>query len=79
MSTRRTTLAADSDDLDLLAEEARRRGVSLATILREAVELEAARLRSATRPRFGIASSAEGAARVAGRDEHAPARDRRET
>ncbi|MBX3028620.1 MAG: ribbon-helix-helix protein, CopG family [Chloroflexi bacterium] len=76
MTTRRTTLAADSDDLDLLADEARRRGVSLAAILREAVEAEAARLRTRTRPRFGIASSDEGAARVAARDEHAPIRAR---
>lgn len=76
MVTRRTTVAADSDDLDLLAGEARRRGMSLAAILREAVETEAARLRTTARPRFGVARSVEGAARIAARDEHAPIRAR---
>ena len=35
--TRRTTLAADADDLAVLEGEARRRGVSLAQVLRETV------------------------------------------
>jgi hypothetical protein len=76
---RRTTLAADSDDLATLEAEARRRGVSLAQVLRDAVAAEAHRLRQERRPRFGIARSAHGAARVAGRDEKAPVRARRGT
>jgi len=79
MAVRRTTLAADPDDLALLESEARRRGVSLAQVLRELVAREATELRLARRPRFGIARSAEGAAQAASADEHAPMRDRSAT
>jgi hypothetical protein len=75
MTPRRTTLAADHDDLALLEEEARRRGVSLAQVLRELVANEANQLRRARRPRFGVARSSGGAARAAAADEHAPLRD----
>lgn len=75
-STRRTTLAAAPDDLSVLESEARRRGVSLAQLLRETVAREAADLRDRHRPRFGIARSESGAARAAARDEHAPVRER---
>ena len=71
---RRTTLAAQSDDLAVLEDEARRRGVSLALILREMVAREAHELRARRRPRFGIGRSAgrsPGAARL---DEDEPAR-----
>jgi hypothetical protein len=74
MPTRRTTLAAEADDLAVLQSEARRRGVSLARILRETVAREAAQLRARNRPRFGVATSDRGAARAAAEDEHAPAR-----
>jgi hypothetical protein len=57
MATRRTTLAADRDDLALLEREARRRGVSLTQVLRELVAREAEALRERRRPRFGIGSS----------------------
>lgn len=77
MTTRRTTLAAESDDLAVLEDEARRRGVSLAAVLREAVAREATELRERNRPRFGVARSESGAARAAARDEHAPVRARR--
>jgi hypothetical protein len=76
MTTRRTTLAADADDLALLEQQARRRGVSLARVLRELVAREADELRRARRPRFGVARSREGAAAVAEADEQAPVRDR---
>jgi hypothetical protein len=75
MSIRRTTVPAESDDLALLEAEARRRNVSLAQVLRELVEREADALRSARKPRFGVARTKEGAAQVAGRDEQAPLRD----
>ncbi|MGI8726659.1 MAG: ribbon-helix-helix protein, CopG family [Solirubrobacterales bacterium] len=51
---RRTTVAAPSDDLDLLEGEAQRRGVSLTQVLREAVQAEAERLRGERMPRFGV-------------------------
>jgi len=74
MATRRTTVAAESDDLAVLEGEARRRGVPLAHVLREAVEREAGRLRRGARPRFGIASGDGRATQTIAADEHAPAR-----
>jgi hypothetical protein len=65
MSTERTTLAANADDLAILREEARRRGVSLAGLLREVVAREAEALRQRRRPRFGLGRSERGAARAA--------------
>jgi hypothetical protein len=79
MATRRTTLAAESDDLAVLEGEARRRGVSLAQVLRELVAHEAAELRSQRRPRFGIGRSGVGAAQASVEDEHAPVRERHGT
>jgi hypothetical protein len=76
MSTRRTTLAADSGDLALLEREARRRGVSLAHVLREIVAREASELRQRRRPRFGIGSGGAGVAEFSARDEESPARGR---
>jgi Ribbon-helix-helix protein, copG family len=75
--TRRTTLAADADDLALLEAEARRRGVSLASILRELVAREAESLRSERRPRFGVVRGDGGSTRAIEADEHAPARGER--
>jgi hypothetical protein len=74
MPTRRTTVAADTDDLAVLGSEARRRGVALAQVLREAVEREAGRLRGETAPRFGIVRGDGNATRTIAGDEHAPAR-----
>jgi hypothetical protein len=54
--TRRTTLSAEADDLDVLQDEARRRGVSLALVLRELVAREASMIRGRRRPRTGFAS-----------------------
>jgi hypothetical protein len=76
VTIRRTTLAAERDDLALLEQEARRRGVSLARVLRELVASKADELRLARRPRFGVARTREGAAQIADADEHAPLRDR---
>jgi hypothetical protein len=76
VAIRRTTAAAGSDDLAVLESEARRRGVALAQILREAVEHEADRLRSSTSPRFGIVRGDGTATASIARDEHAPARRR---
>jgi hypothetical protein len=76
MATRRTTLAAESDDLAVLEREARRRGVSLAQVLREIVQREAEELRGRARPRFGIVRGDGTATGQIARDEHAPARER---
>lgn len=76
MAIRRTTLAAEQDDLAVLEAEAERRGVSLAQVLRETVSHEAHQLRRRNRPRFGVSTSSGGAAQAAGRDEDAPLRDR---
>ena len=77
MTTKRTTVSADVDDLYVLEGEARRRGVPLSAVLREAVEAEASRLRTLARPRFGIGRSGTGAAQAAAADPEAPVRDRR--
>lgn len=74
MATRRTTVAAEHDDLTVLEGEARRRGVALAQVLREAVEREAQRLRRDAAPRFGIVRGDGAATRAIAADEHAPAR-----
>ncbi len=79
MAIRRTTLAAESHDLAVLEAEARRRGVSLAQVLRELVAREAEELRGRHRPRFGVGRSERGAARTAARDEDAPVRRRKGT
>ena len=73
--TRRTTLAADPADLTLLEGEARRRGVSLAQVLRELVAREAEELRRRRRPRFGIAHGGGASTALIDSDEDAPARD----
>ena len=77
MAVRRTTLAAEADDLTLLEAEARRRGISLAQVLREVVAREASELRRRRRPRFGIGRSGVGAAQAEARDEQGPLRERR--
>jgi uncharacterized membrane protein len=74
MAIRRTTLAAEQDDLAVLEADAKRRGVSLAQVLREAVSHEAHQLRRRNRPRFGVSASSDGAAQAAERDEDAPLR-----
>lgn len=76
MGTRRTTLAAEQEDLAVLEAEAKRRGTSLAAVLREVVGREADNVRARHRPRFGVGTSASGAARAAAADEHAPVRGR---
>ncbi len=76
MPVRRTTLAAEREDLEILEAEARRRGTSLAGVLRDVVAREADAIRARHRPRFGVGTSTSGAARAAGADERAPLRDR---
>jgi hypothetical protein len=73
---RRTTLAAEQEDLAVVEADARRRGVSLASALRDIVAREAGALRSQSRPRFGVGRSDQGAATAATQDETAPVRRR---
>lgn len=53
----RATVSAEEGDLAVLAEEARRRGTSLARLLGEAVAREAQRLRAGRTPRVGTFSA----------------------
>jgi hypothetical protein len=61
----RTTVAADAEDVAILRDEAKRRGVILSTVLREAVHLQATTIRSRRRPHIGIGRSGIGAAAAA--------------
>jgi hypothetical protein len=64
--TRRITITARDESVEVLQEEARRRGVSLAVLVAEAVDEMAASLRRTRRPRVGVGRStdAESAAEV---------------
>lgn len=74
--TRRATVSAESDDLAVLESEARRRGVSLSAVLREAVAEKAAEVRRDRRPRFPLFSSGNGTlSEESWMDEDAPYRD----
>jgi hypothetical protein len=68
------TVAAESDDLAVLEGEARRRGVTLSQLLREAVEHEAGRIRRQALPRFGVVRGDGTATETIAADEQAPAR-----
>lgn len=57
---RRTTVAADREDLETLSAEAARRGVPLTVVLAEAVADKAAEVRARRRPRFGVGRSVDG-------------------
>jgi hypothetical protein len=57
---RRTTVTASRSALRTLESEAERRGVSVATLLREAIEEKAQALRDSRRPRVGVARSTDG-------------------
>ncbi len=72
---KRTTVSADPDDLAVLEGEAKRRGVSLSHMLREAVAEYAAEVRSEKKPRFGIAHGPADLAQQSVDDEDAPARN----
>jgi hypothetical protein len=74
MAVRRTTVAAEHDDLAILEHEARKRGITLSQVLREAVRHEAQRLRDNAAPRFGIVRGDGNATGAIAADEHAPAR-----
>jgi hypothetical protein len=74
--TRRTTVTAEAEDLAVLEGEARRRGVSLSVVLREAVAEKAAEVRSDRRPRFPLFHSGDGTlSKQSWMDEDAPYRD----
>ncbi|MBV8528678.1 MAG: hypothetical protein JOZ75_10210 [Candidatus Dormibacteraeota bacterium] len=74
---RRTTLAAESADLAVLETEARRRGVSLAAILREIVaEAASERRATAPRPHWGVFAGPGDLAQHSVDDEDSPAASR---
>ncbi len=70
----RTTVSAERDDLETLREEAKRRGTSLARLLRDLIAHQAAELREQRRPRIGIGRGGGGVARESVDDEQSPAR-----
>jgi hypothetical protein len=57
---RRTTVTASRDALATLEAEAARRGVSLSTVLAEAVDEKAAGIRAERQPRVGMGRSTDG-------------------
>ena len=57
---RRTTVAAKRASLETLAAEARRRGVSLSTVMAEAIDEKAMKLHVSRRPRLGVVRSTDG-------------------
>jgi hypothetical protein len=70
---RRTTLTADSSDLETLKAEAARRGVSLARLLHEMVAREAQRIRAdRPRPRVGVVEVGGDTSRMSWEHEDAP-------
>lgn len=68
MGQRRTTVLLDEEVLATLGFEAKRRNVSVAEVVREAVEAKVVALRARRRPRVGVARSTDGrtAAEVTG-------------
>jgi len=77
--TRRTTVSAEAEDLAVLEGEARRRGVSLSAVLREAVADKAAAVRrTRPKPRVGIVAiepdDGMPLSELSWRDEDSPAR-----
>jgi hypothetical protein len=73
---KRTTVSADPDDMAVIEYEAKRRGVSLTLVLREAVAVYAAEVRSSHLPHFGIGRGDPGLSQASVDDEDAPFRDR---
>jgi hypothetical protein len=57
---RRTTVNADSQSLEILEDEARRRGSSLSTVLAEAVSEKATAIVRDRKPRLGVGRSTDG-------------------
>ncbi|MEX1022960.1 MAG: ribbon-helix-helix protein, CopG family [Dehalococcoidia bacterium] len=73
---KRTTVAANTDDLAILEREAKRRGVPLNHILREAVTKYAAEIRTTRRPHLGIAHVEANVSQMSVDDEDAPYREK---
>jgi hypothetical protein len=72
---KRTTVSADPADLEILEYEARRRGVSLTHVLREAVAEYADDVRTAHKPHFGIGRGGPDLSQESVDDEESPILD----
>ncbi|MCK9485787.1 MAG: hypothetical protein M0R73_03675 [Dehalococcoidia bacterium] len=75
---KRTTVSMSEDDYLVLEHEARRRGVPLAHLLREATVEYVAELRTHRKPRLGIANVPGNISQESVDDETSPARQRAE-
>jgi hypothetical protein len=69
----RTTIAAEAEVLEILRAEARRRGMSLATLVGEILAEKAEHLRQSRRPRVGIGHSGGGVSLESVEEENLPA------
>jgi hypothetical protein len=69
----RTTIAAEEAVLDTLRAEAKRRGVSLASLVGELLKEKAAELRRSRRPHVGIGRSGSGVSQESVDHEDLPA------
>jgi hypothetical protein len=73
---KRTTVSADSDDMAVIEYEAKRRGVSVTLVLREAVTEYAAGIRTTRMPSFGIGHGGPDLSQETVDDEVSPIIDR---
>ena len=73
---RRTTVSASEDDYLVLEREAKRRGVPLGHVLREAVAEYAAEIRAVRKPRMGVVSLDRDLSQESVDEEEAPVRER---
>jgi hypothetical protein len=73
---KRTTVSASEDDYLVLEHEARRRGVPVGYLLREAVVKYVEGLRTSRKPRFGVVSVEGNIAQESADDEVSPIVDR---
>ena len=69
----RTTVAADAEVLDVLRAEAKRRGVSFATLTAEILADKAVELRRTRRPHVGVGRSGSGVSQESVNREDLPA------
>lgn len=73
---KRTTVSATDDDYLILEHEAKRRGVPVGHLLRDAVAEYVAEIRTSRKPRMGVVSVDRNLSQESVDDEEAPVLDR---